>query len=121
MNVKLTFTPTLRSQVFTIMTIQDEMFEDDERICLRLTNLTEPCPGSVIVGADTEVVIAEDEGKFDIYVFINISCMFIFMQFLCLHYNAILIQPAIVSLDGPSIYFIFPLQWGRFSLSFNVH
>ena len=109
MSVKLTFTPTLQSQVFNIMTIQDEIVENDERICLRLAYLTEPCPGSVIVGADTEVVIAEDDGKFAIYVciriFINISCMFIFIQFLCLHYNAILIQ-----LDGPSIYFIFPLQ-----------
>ena len=68
MNIKLTFTPTLRSQVVIITTIQDEMFEDDERICLRLTNLTEPCPGSVIVDADTEVVIAEDDGKFAICV-----------------------------------------------------
>ena len=55
------------------MTIQDEIFfEGDERICLRLTNLTEPCPGYVIVGAGTEVVIAEDESKFYIYVYVYI-------------------------------------------------
>ena len=70
MNVRLTLTPTLRSQVFNIMTIQDEIFEHDERICLGLFNVAEPCPDSVIVGADTEaeVVIAEDEGKFASYV-----------------------------------------------------
>ena len=70
MNVRLTFTPTLRSQIVNVMTIDDDIFEDDERICLRLTNLTEPCPGSVILGNDTEVVIAEDESKFAIYVYI---------------------------------------------------
>ena len=100
------------------MTIDDDIFEDDERICLRLTNLTEPCPGSVILGNDTEVVIAEDEGKFAIYVFINI---FVFIQFQCLHYNAILIQLVIVLLDGTSVYFILLLQLHCFSLGFNVH
>ena len=68
MNVKLTFTPTLRSQIVNVMTIDDTVFGNDERICLRLVNLTEPCPGSVILGDDTEVVIAENEGKFAIYV-----------------------------------------------------
>ena len=121
MNVRLTFTPTLRSHIVNVMTIDDDMFEDDERICLRLTNLTEPCPGSVILGNVTEVVIAEDEGKFAIYVFINIKLYFVFIQFQCLHYDAILIQLVIVLLDGPSIYFILPLQWKCFSLSFNVH
>ena len=121
MNVKLTFTPTLQSQNLSVMTIDDDIFEDDEHICLRLTNLIEPCPSSVILGDDTEVVIAEDESKFAIYVFINIKLCFIFMQVQCLYYNAILIQLVIVSLDGPSVYFIFPLQWHCFSLSFNVH
>ena len=70
MNVRLTFTPTLRSQVFNIKTIQDEIFEDDERICLRLTNFIdhESCLGSIIIGNDTEIVIAEDESKFALYV-----------------------------------------------------
>ena len=76
MDVRLTFTPTSRSQIITVMTIDDNTFEDDERICLRLTNLTEPCPGSVILGNDTEVVIAEDESKFAIYIFINIKLYF---------------------------------------------
>ena len=58
------------------MTIDDNVFEDDKRICLRLINLIEPCPGSVILGNDTEVVIAEDESKFAIYVFINIKLYF---------------------------------------------
>ena len=40
------------------------IFEDDECICLRLTNLIEPCSGSVILGNDTQVVIAKDESKF---------------------------------------------------------
>ena len=100
------------------MTKDDEIFEDDKRICLRLTNLTEPCPGSVILGNDTEVVIAEDESKFAIYVFINI---FIFVQFQCLHYYAILIQLVIVSLDRISVYFILPLEVEYLSLSFDVH
>ena len=79
MNVRLTFTPTLRSQIVNVMTIDDYIFEADERICLRLTNLTEPCPGSVILGSDTEFVIAEDESKFATNVFINIKLYF------CLH------------------------------------
>ena len=120
MNVRLTFTPTSRSQIITVMTIDDNVFEDDERICLRLTNLTEPCPGSVILGNDTEVVIAEDESKFAIYVSI-LSCIFIFVQFQCLHYYAILIQLVIVLLDGISVYFILPLQVEYLSLSFDVH
>ena len=65
------------------MTIDDDIFEDDERICLRLIDLIEPCPGSVILGNDTEVVIAEDESKFAIYV--SILSIFIFVQFQCLH------------------------------------
>ena len=97
------------------MTIDDNIWEDNEHICLRLVNLT---TGSVILGNDTEVVIAEDEGKFAIYVFINI---FVFIQFQCLHYNAILIQLVIVSLDGISVYFILPLQVEYLSLSFDVH
>ena len=65
-NVRLTYTSTLQSQIVNVMTIDDDIFEDDERICLRLTNLIEPCPGSVILGDDTEVVIAEDESKFNL-------------------------------------------------------
>ena len=65
------------------MTIQDEIFEGDEHICLRLTNLTEPCPGSVIVGAGTEVVIAEDESKFDIYVYVYIRIYIYIYIYIC--------------------------------------
>lgn len=97
------------------MTIDDNIFEDDERICLRLVNLT---AASVILGHDTEVLIAEDDCMFAMYVFI---CIFVFIQFQCLHYNAILIQLVIVLLDGPSVYFILLLQWQYLSLSFNVH
>ena len=68
MDIRLTFTPSLQSQTVNIMTIGDDIFEDDERICLRLTNLTESCPGSVILGNDTEVVIAEDKSKLAMYV-----------------------------------------------------
>ena len=84
MNDKLTFTPTLRSQIVNVVTIDDDIFGNDERICLRLVNLTEPCPGSVILGNATEVVIAEDEGKFAIYVYVCIY-QFVFIQFQCLH------------------------------------
>ena len=66
MNVRLTYTSTLQSQIVNVMTIDDDIFEDDERICLRLTNLIEPCPSSVILGDDIEVVIAEDESKFNL-------------------------------------------------------
>ena len=69
----MTFTPTLQSQIVNIMTIDNDIFEANQRICLRLT---EPYPNSVIVGNDTEVVIVEDEGKFAIYVFIIINFLF---------------------------------------------
>ena len=80
MNVRLTFTPTLQSQIVNVMTIDNDIFGYDERICLRLTNLTEPCPGSIILGNDTEVTMAEDEGKFAIYIYVCI-----YQYYFCLH------------------------------------
>ena len=72
-NVRLTFTPSIRSQTVDIVTIQDTIFEvvggEQEQICLRLTNLTEPCPGSVIIGPDTMVTITEDDRKFVIWLY----------------------------------------------------
>ena len=79
MDVRLTFTQASRSQTVDVMTIDNDIFEANQRICLRLTNLIEPCPGSVILGDDTEIEIAEDESKLAIiYVFINIKLYFLF-------------------------------------------
>ena len=96
MNVRLTFTPTLRSQIVNVMTIDDDMFEDDERICLRLTDLTEPCPGSVILGNDTEVVIAEDESKFAIFINIKLAVF-------CLHTVPVFTLQCYTNTTGNSI------------------
>ena len=59
------------------MTREDSMFEGDERICLRITNLTEPCPGSVIIGNDTIVTITEDDRMFAVY-----NCGFVMLVFI---------------------------------------
>ena len=96
MNDKLTFTPTLRSQIVNVVTIDNHIYEDDERICLRLTYLTEPCPGSVILGSDTEVVIAEDEGKLAIYV-----C--IYQYYFCLHTVPVFTLQCYTNTTGNSI------------------
>ena len=98
MNVRLTFTPTLRSQIVNVVTIDDNIFEDDEHICLRLTNLTEPCPSSVILANDTEVVIAEDEGKFATNVFINIK-----LVVFCLHTVPVFTLQCYTNTTGNSI------------------
>ena len=53
-----------------IVTIEDDVFESQgnaEHICLRMTNLTEPCPNSVIIGDDTVVLITEDDCKIAMY------------------------------------------------------
>ena len=69
----MTFTQASQSQTVNVMTIDNNIFEVNQRICLRLTNLIEPCPGSVIVGDDIEIVVAEDESKFTItYVYLSI-------------------------------------------------
>ena len=98
MDVRLTFTPTLRSQIVNVMTIDNDILEVNQRICLRLTNLIEPCPGSVIVGNDTEVVIAEDESKLAIiYVFTNIKLYF------CFHTVPVLTLQCYTNTTGNSI------------------
>ena len=94
-NVRLTFTSTLQSQIVNIMTIDDNILEDDERICLRLTNLTEPCPDSVILGDDTEVVIAEDESK-------NLLCVYVLSVF-CLHTVPVFILQCYINTSSNSI------------------
>ena len=72
-NVALTFTPSTQSQTINIVTLEDGMYEADgqpERICLRITKLSEPCPDSSIIGDDVIVLIAEDDRKFIMHVFI---------------------------------------------------
>ena len=59
------------------MTREDTLFEGDERICLRLTNLTEPCLGSVIIGDDTIVTITEDDRMFAVC-----NCGFVMLVFI---------------------------------------
>ena len=80
------------------MTIDDDVFGNDERICLRLVNLTEPCPGSVIRGNVTEVVIAEDERKFAIYVYVCI-----YQYYFCLHTVPVFTLECYTNTTGNSI------------------
>ena len=104
----MTFTPTLRSQIVNVITIDDDIFEDYERICLRLTNLTEPCPDSVTLGNDTEVIIY---CKFATYIYQYYQLAYVCLHTMqYLHFDAILTLLVIVSLDKLSVYFILPLQ-----------
>ena len=69
-NTRITFTQNMRAYNIGIVTIEDDVFESQgnaERICLRITNLTEPCPNSVNFGSDAEVLITEDDRKITIY------------------------------------------------------
>ena len=122
MNTRLTFSESVRGQNVEIVTIEDSVFESQgtaERICLRFTNLTEPCLNSVTIGDDEEVLIAEDDRK--IAMCFNISlCIirFIFIQLQCLYCHVILIQLVIVLMGGLSAYSILLLH--SFFLSFNV-
>ena len=59
------------------MTREDTTFEGDERICLRITNLIEPCPGSVIIGDDTTVTITDDDCMLAVY-----NCGFVMLVFI---------------------------------------
>ena len=75
-NTRLTFSESVRGQNIEIVTIDDNAFESEgnaERICLRFTNLTEPCLNSVTIGDDEEVLIAEDDCKIAIYFSISLS------------------------------------------------
>ena len=68
---RITFTPFLPSRAIPITTIEDEDYENNgepENICLRLTELIEPCPDSVILGNDTTVQIIEDDRKLTMYI-----------------------------------------------------
>ena len=65
-NEKLAFTASTRSHDITVQTIDDEENENDgqpECICLRMTNLSEPCPNSVIIGDDGTIDIIENDRK----------------------------------------------------------
>ena len=65
-NTRITFSESMRAHNIEIVTIDDDMFESEgnaERICLRMVNLTEPCPNSVTIGPDEVVLIAEDDCK----------------------------------------------------------
>ena len=76
MNVRITFTKSVQAHNISIVTIEDNEFESEgnaERICLRITNVTERCPNSVTVGRDEEVVIVEDDGKIAVYFNILLS------------------------------------------------
>ena len=72
-NTRITFNASMRAHNIEIMTIDDDVFESEgnaERICLRMTNLTEPCPNSVNIGPDEEVLIAENDRKISMYYII---------------------------------------------------
>ena len=119
-NVTLTFTGTTTSHTVDIVTIDDRIYEADgesEAICLRMTNLIEPCPDYVSIGNDAVVPIEEDDSKLPMYV--CTSYIHVFIQFLHFGSLAILIQLAIASLDGPSMCIILFLQY--FLLLFYVH
>ena len=65
-NTRITFSESMRAHNIEIVTIDDDMFESEgnaERICLRMVNLTEPCPNSVTISPDEVVLIAEDDRK----------------------------------------------------------
>ena len=69
-NTRITFSESVRAHNIEIVTIDDDVFESDgnaEPICLRMINLTEPCPNSVTIGPDEEVLIAEDDRKIAMY------------------------------------------------------
>ena len=121
-NTRLTFSESVRGHNVEIVTIDDNAFESEgnaERICLRFTNLTEPCLNSVTIGDDDEVLIAEDDRKIAMYFNISLCIIrFIFIQLQCLYYHVILIQLVILLRDGLSAYSILLLQ--SFFLSFNV-
>ena len=75
-NTRITFTETVRAHNIEIVTIDDDVLEADgeaERICLRMTNLTETCPNSVNIGNDVLVLIAEDDRKIAVYFNILLS------------------------------------------------
>jgi len=73
-NTSLTFTPSRLTWMIPVMTIDNDDFEDDKRICFNITSVTEPCPGYVTVGEPLMLTILEDEGMFYVYcivVFLN--------------------------------------------------
>ena len=70
-NARLTFSESMRAHNIEIVTIEDDVFESEgnaEHICLRMVNLTEPCPNSVTIGPDEEVLIAEDDRKISYFI-----------------------------------------------------
>ena len=72
-NTRITFSESVRAHNIEIVTIDDDVFESEgnaERICLRIINLTEPCPNSVNIGPDGEVLITEDDRKISMYFII---------------------------------------------------
>ena len=72
-NTRITFSESMQAHNIEIVTIDDDVFESKgvaERICLRMINLTEPCPNSVTIGPDEEVLIAEDDCKISMYFII---------------------------------------------------
>ena len=72
MHTSITFSESMQAHTIEIVTIEDDVFESQgnaERICLRMSNLIEPCSNSVIIGSDEEVLIAEDDRKIVTYVF----------------------------------------------------
>jgi len=74
-NEKLTFTASARFHDIIVQTIDDDIFEgrQPERICLRMTNLSEPCPNSIIIGDDGTFYITENDRK--LFLFIIITCI----------------------------------------------
>ena len=73
-NTQLTFTPFILTRVIPVMTIDNDDFEYDKRICFIITNVTEPCPGYVTVGDPLVLILLENEGMFYVYcivVFLN--------------------------------------------------
>ena len=75
-NTRLTFSGSMRAHSIEIVTIDDDMYESEgtaERICLRMTNLTEPCPNSVTIGPDEVGLIAEDDRKIAMHFSILLS------------------------------------------------
>ena len=59
-----------------IITIDNDVFEADKRICLRITNVTEPCPGYVSIGDDLVITIEED----DCTLYVCFVAIFIFLK-----------------------------------------
>ena len=74
-DLTLTFTKNITSHRIDIITINDEQFEGDgesEIICLRITNLVEPCSNYVSISKEVRVPIQDDDSKLPMYV-----CMFV--------------------------------------------